>query len=85
MLLTLLRGEFTIRGFTNQDLRQHLRGKNTGQISRLLKRLRLHGLAQKMARSYRYRLSPFGQTAIALAAKVKELVILPELAAFAHA
>ena len=84
MLLTLLRGEFAIRGFANKDLRRHLPGKTSSQLSRFLKRLRLHGLAHKIPRSYRYRLSLFGQTVITLAFKLRDLVIIPELAAFAH-
>lgn len=85
LLVTLLRGEYTIRGFSNKDLRRQLPGKTSGQISRALKRLRLHGIAHKIQRSYRYRLSAFGLCVITLAAKLKHLVILPELAAFAHA
>ena len=37
-------GEFNISGFQNKDLRRRVEGKNTGQISRLMKRLRTHGL-----------------------------------------
>jgi hypothetical protein len=85
LLLTLTRGEYTIRGFSNKDLRRQLPRKTSGQISRFIKRLRLHGIAQKIQRSYRYRLSSFGLTVLTLAAKLKHLVILPELAAFAHA
>ena len=71
MLLTLLRGEFNIRGFANKDLRRHLPGKTSSRLSRFLKRLRLHGLAHKIPRSYGYRLSLLGQTAITLAFKLK--------------
>jgi hypothetical protein len=84
LLLSLTRGEFTIRGFSNKDLRQLHPTQTSGQISRFIKRLRLHGIAQKIQRSYRYRLSTFGLTILTLAAKLKHLVILPELAAFAH-
>lgn len=84
LLVTLLRGEFAIRGFANKDLRRQLYGKTSGQLSRLLKRLRLHGITQKIPRSYRYRLSPFGLAVTTLACKLKNLVILPELASFAH-
>jgi hypothetical protein len=41
---TLLRGEFTISGFTAKDLRQLLSDRNPGQMTRLLRRLRAHGL-----------------------------------------
>ena len=84
LLLSLTRGEFTIRGFSNKDLRKQHPGKTSAQISRFIKRLRLHGIAQKIQRSYRYRLSNLGLTVLTLAAKLKHLVILPELAAFAH-
>jgi len=50
---TLLRGEFTISGFTNRDLCQYT-DKNSGQITRLLKRLRVHGLIKKVGRRYKY-------------------------------
>ncbi len=33
MLLTLLHGEFTIRGFSNKDLGRHLPDKTSGQLS----------------------------------------------------
>jgi len=48
-----LRGEFTISGFTNRDLCQYT-DKNSGQITRLLKRLRVHGLIKKVGRRYKY-------------------------------
>ena len=47
---SLLRGEFTISGFTNNALRQLLPHRNSGQISRLLKRLRVHGLIKTEGR-----------------------------------
>src|SRR5207302_1158612 len=40
-------GEFNISGFQNKDLRRRVEGKNTGQVSRLMKRLRTHGLIKK--------------------------------------
>lgn len=76
----LLRGEFFISGFTNKGLRQHLAHKNSGQISRLLKRLRVHGLIKKVGRRYKYYLTEFGRHIILMALKFRELVIIPELA-----
>ena len=40
-------GEFNISGFQNQDLRRRVGDKNTGQVSRMMKRLRTHGLIKK--------------------------------------
>ncbi|MBC8492216.1 MAG: MarR family transcriptional regulator [Chloroflexi bacterium] len=76
----LMRGEFFISGFTNKSLRQHLLHKNSGQISRLLKRLRVHGLIKKVGRRYKYYLTEFGRHVVLMALKFRELVIIPELA-----
>ena len=54
-------------------------GRHSGQASRLLKRLRVPGLIRKIARSDRYPLTAFGKQAIALAFKLRETVVLPEL------
>jgi len=76
----LLSGEFVIRGFSNQALRTHLTNKNSGQITRLLKRLRVHGLIKRVAKHYRYYLTDFGYQVATLALKLREMVIIPELA-----
>lgn len=77
---TLLRGEFFISGFTNKHLRQLLPNMNSGQITRLLKRLRVHGLIKKIGRTYKYYLTEFGRQAVLMALKLREMVIIPELA-----
>ena len=79
VLKAIARGEFQLRGMTNGELRARLPGRNSGQVSRLLKRLRVHGLIRKIARSYRYHLTAFGKQVIALAFKLRETVVLPEL------
>jgi len=76
----LTRGEFSISGFTNKSLRQHLPHKNSGQVSRLLKRLRVHGLIKKVGRRYKYYLTEFGRQVLLMALKLREMVIIPELA-----
>jgi len=77
---SLLRGEFTISGFTNKNLRQLLPPKNTGQITRLLKRLRVHGIIKKVGRRYKYYLTEFGRQVALMALKLREMVIIPRLA-----
>ena len=79
VLKVIARGEFQLRGMTNGELRAQLPGRTSGQVSRLLKRLRVHGLICKIARSYRYHLTGFGKRVIALAFKLRETVVLPEL------
>jgi hypothetical protein len=76
----LTRGELFISGFTNKNLRQHLSHKNSGQVSRLLKRLRVHGLIKKVGRRYKYYLTEFGRQVVLMALKLREMVIIPELA-----
>ena len=75
----LARGEFNISGFQSKNLRQRLQDKTNGQISRLLKRLRLHGLIKKIAKTYKYYLTPFGKQVITLGLKLKHLYIIPQL------
>jgi hypothetical protein len=72
------RGEFNISGFQNKDLRRRLRDRTSGQISRLMKRLRLHGLIKKVGHTYKYYLTALKQVT-ALGSKLKELYIIPAL------
>jgi hypothetical protein len=53
--------------------------RNT-QVSRLLKRLRLHGLIKKVAHGYKYYVTTFGKDVLAAGLKLRELVIIPQLA-----
>ncbi len=77
---TILRGEFNISGLQNKSLRRFLPHLNSGQVSRLLKRLRLHGLIKKVARGYKYYVTTFGKDVLAAGLKLRELVIIPQLA-----
>ena len=74
-------GEFNISGFQNKDLRRRVKGKNTGQIYRLMKRLRTHGLIKKIGKTYKYYLTALGKQVIALGLKLKNLYIIPALSA----
>ena len=79
----IARGEFNISGLQNKALRRFLRAKTSAQVSRLLKRLRLHGLIKKVGRTYKYYLTQFGKDVVATGLKLKELVVIPQLA-FSH-
>jgi len=78
---TLGSGEFNISGFQNKNLRQRLTDRNSSQISRTMKRLRVHGLIKKIGRTYKYYLTALGKQVIALGLKLKELYIIPTLSA----
>ena len=80
LFLALARGEFTISGVQNKTLRRCLPEYNGGQMSRILRRLRSHGLIKKAAHCYKYYLTALGKRAVTLGLKLKEMVIIPELA-----
>jgi hypothetical protein len=78
---TLLQGEFFISGFTNKQLRiQYLSHKSASQVTRLLKRLRVHGVIKKVGKRYKYYLTDFGCQTAAMALKLREMVVIPTLA-----
>jgi DNA-binding HxlR family transcriptional regulator len=76
----LIRSEFVISGFSNRDLRSHLTNKNTGQVTRLIRRLREHGLIKRVNQRYRYYLTEFGRQITLMALKLRDMVIIPSLA-----
>lgn len=75
----LARGEFCIHGLTARTLRKHLPEKTPGQISRILKRLRTHGLLKKIGSTYKYYLTALGQRLVAAALKLREQFYIPQL------
>jgi hypothetical protein len=81
LFLALARGEFAISGVQNKALRARFPQYNSGQMSRILRRLRTHGLVKKASHCYKYYLTVLGKQVVALGLKLKELVIIPELAA----
>lgn len=79
LLRSLARGEFAISGFTNKTLNRLLPKKNSGQISRLLKRLRVHGLISKIGKRYKYYLTKTGLHLAVMVLKLRELYVIPTL------
>ena len=77
--MTIAGGEHRISGFPNRDLQEPL-GKNGGQISRMLKRLRVHGLSKKIGRTYKDDLTRLGRSTIACALRLREETVGPALA-----
>ena len=76
ILTAIMRGEFNINGFRNKNL-QKLLGFTASKISRLIKRLRIHGLIKKAKDSYKYYVTKIGKETIIMAQKIKELVLVP--------
>jgi DNA-binding HxlR family transcriptional regulator len=79
IILTLARGEFNIYGFRCKDLAKHLVHYSSDQLSRLLKRLRVHGLVKKIGNSYKYYLTKLGKEVITCSQKVINMVMIPQL------
>jgi len=75
----IIRGEFNISGFSNRSLRKAIQGKKGHQVSRLLKRLRKHGLIKKISNTYKYYLTALGRRVTATALKLREMYIIPSL------
>jgi hypothetical protein len=76
------RGEFSLNGFRNRDLRELLFGepdtpetrrRQAGQITRKLTLLRAHGLIQRVPKTHRYVLTKKGQTTIAALLNIRQV------------
>jgi hypothetical protein len=83
---SLLQGEFFISGFSNKQLRNtYLTDNSAGQVTRLLKRLRVHGIIKKVGKRYKYYLTDFGRQTAAMALKLREMVVIPTYADYSPA
>jgi hypothetical protein len=77
LLEAVNRGEFTINGFRNRDIRGLLFGskaaersaevkKQSAKVTRMIRLLRAHGLVSKVPKTHRYQVSAAGRSKIAL-------------------
>lgn len=80
VLQTVLRGEYTISGLSHRLVQSILPNRTPHQLSRILKRLRLHGLIKKIGHTYKYYVTALGQKALLIGLKLREHLILPTLA-----
>jgi hypothetical protein len=80
ILEVIARGEFNIYGLQNKDVCRLLHGVSSSAMSRIFKRLRLHGLIEKIDGTYRYYLTTLGKSVVAAGLKVRNMVIVPALA-----
>ena len=80
LFTALARGEWQISGFRNSSLRRVLPYYSAPQLSRVLKRLHVHGLIKKIGHTYKYYLTQAGQRVVLTALKLRALVVIPSLA-----
>ena len=76
----LARGEFHINGLQNKSLRKHIPETNTAAMTRILKRLHLHGIIRKVGRTYKYYLTQLGKAVITAALTIRNMSVIPQLA-----
>lgn len=82
---------FQVKGFANKDLREplaHILGLapekiTQGQMTYDLRRLRLHGLIERMPKTHRYRLTPFGLRIALFFSRTYARLLRPGLASLA--
>jgi len=80
ILIAISDGKFTLKGITNKELRTMIPEKKPGQLSRILKRLRLHGLIKKVGKTYKYYLSALGRQVILAGLIFKNMSLISALA-----
>ena len=79
IILALAKGEFNIYGFRCKDLAKHLANYSSDKLSRLIKRLRVHGIIKRIGKTYKYYVTAFGKEVITCSQKVINMVMIPQL------
>ena len=80
VLEAISRGEYMTFGMQGKDIRQHLENISPSAMSRIFKRLRLHGIIERVQGTYKYLATAYGKEIIAAGLTIKNLVLIPALA-----
>ncbi len=80
VLEVISRGEYMTFGMQGKDIRQHFKEVSPSAMSRIFKRLRLHGIIERVQGTYKYFATAYGKEIIAAGLTVKNLVLIPALA-----
>ena len=80
VLEILGRGEFSAFGMQNKDVRKYLENMSSAAMSRVFKRLSLHGLIIRKQGTFKYFLTDLGKSVIVAGLHVRSQVIIPALA-----
>ena len=80
VLEVLGRGEFSAFGMQNKDVRRHLGNISSAAMSRIFKRLSLHGLIDRKQGTFKYFLTDLGKKVIIAGLYVRSKVVIPALA-----
>ncbi len=79
VLEVISRGEFTSYGVQGKDVRKYLPDISQSAMSRIFKRLFLHGILKKCPGSYKYFLTSLGEEIIAAGLTIRNLILVPAL------
>ncbi len=79
VLEAINRGEYMAFGMQGKNIRQHLPQITPSAMTRIFKRLRVHGLIEKIPGSYKYLITALGKEIIAAGLTVKNLILVPTL------
>lgn len=80
VLEVISRGEYMTFGMQGKDIRRHLENISPSAMSRIFKRLRLHGIIERVQGTYKYFATVYGKEIIAAGLTVRNLVLIPALA-----
>ncbi|MCI9153134.1 MarR family transcriptional regulator [Lachnospiraceae bacterium] len=80
VLEVISRDEYITFGMQGKDIRRHLEDISPSAMSRIFKRLRLHGIIERMEGTYKYFAAAYGKEIIAAGLTVRNLVLIPALA-----
>ena len=76
----LARGEHNLSGMRNKDIRKHMPDLSSSKVSRIIKRLRTHGMLKRVGRTYKYYFTKLGRKITVTGLKLKTMFLIPELA-----
>jgi hypothetical protein len=76
----LARGEFNINGLKNKSLRKQLPSIPCSTMTRILKRLHVHGIIRKVGKTYKYYVTKLGKAVITAGLTVRNMSVIPQLA-----
>ena len=80
MLETISRGEYMTFGMQGKDIRQHLENISPSAMTRIFKRLRIHGIIERVQGTYKYFATAYGKEIIAAGLTIRNLMLIPALA-----
>ncbi len=79
VLEAISKGEYMTFGIQGKQIRKHLPKITPSAMTRIFKRLKVHGLIEKILGSYKYLITALGKEIIAAGLSIKNLILVPAL------